>query len=53
MNSERNRPFSLREFVSDKRVKWSVPNPFIRTSRREKYSAEILDLLETMPDVME
>ena len=43
MNSERNRPYALREFVSDKSVKRSVPNPFIHTSRREKYPAKILD----------
>ena len=39
--------------MSDKRVKWSVRNPFIRTSRREKYPAEILALCETVPDAME
>ena len=43
MNSERNRSFLLREFVGDKRVKWSVPDPFIRTSRREKNPDDILD----------
>ena len=34
MNSNRNRPFSFRRFVSGKRVKLIVRNPFIRESRR-------------------
>ena len=39
--------------MSDKRVKWSVRNPFIRKSRREKYPAKILAVSKTVPDTME